>query len=419
MNVYGLVILLTLLLDYGLNLIADLCNLRALRPELPASFGGVYDADAYRQSQAYTRVQTRFRWAASMCTLVVTLLFWFTGGFNALDEVVRGWGRGPVWTGLAFIGLLILGRLLLSLPFSLYATFVIEGRFGFNRTTLMTFLTDMMKGLGLAVVLGGPLLAGVLAFLQYAGPGAWVYCWVATTLVLLGVQFIAPTWIMPLFNTFQPLEPGPLRQALLAYARRVNFPLQDVYVMDGSRRSSKSNAFFTGFGKHKRVALFDTLIAQLTHPELVAVLAHEIGHYKKKHLLHGLLLSIAHTGVVFFLLSVFLQHQGLFEAFYMQRPSVYAGLIFFGLLFRPLELLLSIGMHIFSRRHEYAADRFAVETFGQPEAMAQALQKLSVQNLSNLTPHPFYVFLHYSHPPLLARLQAIRQTAMRLSPEGV
>jgi STE24 endopeptidase len=419
MHIYGIIIVVTLLLEYGLNLVADILNLRALRPELPAAFRGVYEAEAYRQSQAYTRVRTQFSWLSSSCTLVVMVLFWFTGGFNALDQVVRGWGWGPVWTGLAYIGLLMLGRLLLSLPFSLYATFVIEERFGFNRTTPMTFLKDLVKGLALAVALGGPLLAGVLAFLQYAGPGAWIYCWAATTLFLLGVQFIAPTWIMPLFNTFQPLEPGPLREALLAYARRINFPLQDVYVMDGSRRSSKSNAFFTGFGKHKRVALFDTLIAQLTHPELVAVLAHEIGHYKKKHILHGLLLSIAHMGVVFFLLSIFLQHQGLFEAFYMQQPSVYAGLIFFGLLYMPLELLLSIGMHIFSRRHEYAADRFAVETFGHPEAMAQALQKLSVQNLSNLTPHPFYVFLHYSHPPIFERIQAIQRTAMRLSLEEV
>jgi STE24 endopeptidase len=283
----------------------------------------------------------------------------------------------------------------------------------------MTFLKDTVKGLGLAVVLGAPLLAGVLAFLQYAGPYAWLYCWVATTVFLLGVQCIAPTWIMPLFNTFQPLEPGPLREALLAYARQVNFPLQDVFVMDGSRRSSKSNAFFTGFGKHKRVALFDTLLAQLTHAELVAVLAHEIGHYKKKHIVQGLLLSIAHMGVVFFLLSVFIQHQGLFQAFYMEQTSVYAGVIFFGMLYTPLELLLSIGMHVFSRRREYQADRFAVETFGQPEAMAHALQKLSVQNLSNLTPHPFYVFLNYSHPPVLERIQAIRRTAMRLSLEGV
>jgi STE24 endopeptidase len=417
MNVYGIIILAALLVDFAVHLAADICNLRALRPVLPAAFEGVYDAKAYRRSQAYMRVQTQFAWVSSSCMLVVTLLFWFSGGFQVLDEVVRSWQWGPIATGLAYIGLLMLGRLLLALPFRMYATFVIEEHFGFNRTTPMTFVTDMVKGLGLAVILGGPLLAGVLAFLHYAGPYAWVYCWVATVLVMLGVQFIAPTWIMPLFNTFQPLQPGPLRDALLAYARGVDFPLQDVYVMDGSRRSSKSNAFFTGFGKHKRVALFDTLIAQLAPSELVAVLAHEIGHYKKHHIVQGLLLRIVHMGALFWLLSLFLRHQGLFAAFYVEQPSVYAGVVFFTLLYTPLELLLSIGMQIFSRRHEYAADRYAVETFGQPEAMAQALQKLSVQNLSNLTPHPFYVFLHYSHPPVLERIQAIRHTATRLTPK--
>lgn len=419
MNVYGIIILVTMLLDYVVHLVADIVNLRALRPELPAAFQGVYDAEVYRRSQAYTRAQTQFAWVSSSCLFGVTLLFWFTGGFQVLDQGVRSWQWGPIATGLAYIGLLMLGRMLLSVPFRVYATFVIEERFGFNRTTPLTFVKDMGKGLALAVILGGPLLAGVLAFLQSAGPYAWVYCWIATVLVMLGVQFVAPTWIMPLFNTFQPLEPGPLREALLAYARGVDFPLQDVYVMDGSRRSSKSNAFFTGFGKHKRVALFDTLIAQLTPPELVAVLAHEIGHYKKKHIVQGILLSIAHMGVMFLLLSFFLSHQGLFQAFYVEQPSIYAGVVFFTLLYTPFTLLLSIGMQVFSRRREYEADRYAVETFGQPEAMAHALQKLSVQNLSNLTPHPFYVFLHYSHPPVLARIQAIRHTATRLVPKAV
>jgi STE24 endopeptidase len=415
MNIYAIVILATLLLDYGLNLLADVLNLRALRPELPAAFQDVYDAEAYRKAQAYTRVQTQFGWVTATCTLAVTLGFWFAGGFQALDQFVRGWALGSVWTGLAYIGLLMLGRALLALPFSIYSTFVIEERFGFNRTQPATFVTDICKGLGLAVLLGGPLLAGVLAFLTYAGASAWLYCWSATSVFLLGLQFIAPTWIMPWFNTFQSLQPGALKEALLAYARGVNFPLQDVFVMDGSRRSSKSNAFFTGFGKHKRVALFDTLIEQLTPSELVAVLAHEIGHHKKKHIVQGLVLSILHMGVMFFLLAVFITHQGLFQAFYMQQPSVYAGLIFFGLLYTPLELVLSIGMHLFSRKHEYEADRFAVETLNDPEAMVGALQKLSVQNLSNLTPHPFHVFLNYSHPPLLERLRAIRSIAASLS----
>src|SRR6266508_4593925 len=198
-----------------------------------------------------TRVQTRFGILTSTCMLAVTLGFWFAGGFQWLDALVRSWHLGLLWTGLAYIGLLALGKGLLSLPFTLYDTFVIETRFGFNQMTLATFLTDLLKGLGLAVALGGPLLAGVMAFLAYAGPYAWVYCWLALTAFTLGLQWLAPTWIMPLFNTFTPLESGTLKDAILGYARTVNFAVEDVFVIDGSRRSSKSNAFFTGFGKHK------------------------------------------------------------------------------------------------------------------------------------------------------------------------
>lgn len=411
MNVYAVIILATLLLNYTLNLVADLLNLRALRSALPPEFVGVYDAEAYRKSQEYTRVQTRFGILTSTWMLAVTLAFWCAGGFQALDALVRSWHLGLIWTGLAYIGLLALGKALLDLPFEVYDTFVIEARFGFNKATPWTFIGDRLKGLGLAAGLGAPLLAGVLALLAYAGPYAWVYCWLATTAFTLGVQWLAPTWILPLFNTFTPLPPGELKEAILAYARGVNFPVEDVFVIDGSRRSSKSNAFFTGFGKHKRIALFDTLIAGHTVSELVAVLAHEIGHYKKRHILRTTVLSIGHLGVMCFLLSVFLSHDGLFQAFYVQQPSVYTGLVFFGMLYAPIELVLSIGMHIMSRRHEYEADRFAVETFAEPAALAQALKKLSVHNLSHLTPHPFYVFLHYSHPPMLQRLQAIEATA--------
>ncbi len=417
MNVYAVIILATLFLDYVLNLLADGLNLRALRPELPEAFEDVYDADAYRKSQAYTRVQTQFGWVTGTFSLVVILVFWVAGGFPALDHMVRGWALSPIWTGLVYIGFLMFGRTLLSVPFSIYSTFVLEERFGFNQTTPMTFISDMLKGFALTAVLGGPLLAGIIAFFTYAGPYAWLYCWIATTVFMLGVQFIAPTWILPLFNTFRSLEPGALKDALLAQARRVSFPLQDVFVMDGSRRSSKSNAFFTGFGKNKRIALFDTLIDQLTHAELVAVLAHEIGHYKKKHVVKGMIFSIVQMGVMFFLLAVFMTHEGLFQAFSMDQPSIYAGLIFFGLLYAPVELILSIGMNIFSRRHEYEADRFATATIDSSEAMAQSLQKLSLHNLSNLTPHPFYVFLNYSHPPVLERIQAIRRAAVGMSEE--
>jgi STE24 endopeptidase len=415
MNVYAVIVLSTLLLDYTINLLADFCNLRALRHELPAEFVDVYDAAAYRKSQEYTRVQTRFGILTSTCMLAVTLEFWFAGGFQALDALVRSWHLGLLWTGLAYIGLLVSLKGLLSLPFTLYDTFVIEARFGFNQTTLATFLADLLKGLGLAVALGGPLLAGVMAFFAYAGPYAWVYCWLAVTVFTLGLQWLAPTWIMPLFNTFIPLEPSVLKDAILGYARTVNFAVEDVFVIDGSRRSSKSNAFFTGFGKHKRIALFDTLIADHTVPELVAVLAHEIGHYKMKHILRSTVLSIVHMGVMFVLLSVFLSHVGMFQAFFVQQPSVYTGLICFGMLYAPLDLVLSIGMQIVSRRHEYEADRFAVDTCEEPAALVQALKKLSVHNLANLTSHPFYVFLHYSHPPMLQRVRAIQGAATRLA----
>lgn len=409
MNIYGIIILGTLLVSYVLDLVADLLNLTALAPDLPNEFQDVYDADAYQKSQTYERVTTRFGFITSTFGLALTLVFWFSGGFNWLDQLVRGWQLHAIIDGLLYVAILMFARMLLSLPFRVYSTFVIEERFGFNRTTPKTFILDILKSLGLSIVIGVPLLAGVLAFLQYAGTYAWLYCWIAVTLFTLILQFIAPTWIMPLFNKFTTLEEGELREQILSYAKSVKFPVKNVFVMDGSKRSSKSNAFFTGFGKHKRIALFDTLIEKHTVPELVAVLAHEIGHYKKKHVLKGMLFSIIHSGVMFYLLSIFLNHKGLFEAFYMRDMSIYAGLIFFGMLYSPIEVILSIFLQIYSRKNEYEADRFALETYKNPQAMIDGLKKLAKDNLSNLTPHPVYVFLNYSHPPMLQRIQAIRR----------
>ncbi len=408
MNIYALIILITLLFSYFLDLVTNLLNLRSLRGELPQEFEGIFDADEYRKSQEYTRVRTRFGLFTATVSLAATLIFWFAGGFNVIDLLVRNWLLNPIFTGLIYIGLLIALRSILGLPFSIYSTFVIEERFGFNKTTPKTFIMDILKGLALAIVLGGPLLIALLFFFDYAGAFAWMYCWVGTTLFTLFVQFIAPTWIMPLFNKFTPMEDGELRQSITDYAQKVKFPLRGIFVMDGSKRSTKSNAFFTGFGKNKRIALFDTLIQRHTVSELVSVLAHEIGHYKKKHILKGMVISILHMGIVFYLLSIFLSHSGLFDAFYMAHQSVYAGLIFFGMLFAPIELVLSVFMQIFSRRNEFAADRFAAETIGDAGPMIEALKKLSLHNLSNLRPHPLYVFLNYSHPPVLQRIEALR-----------
>jgi STE24 endopeptidase len=407
MNIIALIVLVTIVFDLILKGLADYLNLKMLRPDLPEPFQNVYDPEQYRKSQEYLRVNTRFGWITATFNVVLILTFWFGKGFPWLDQWVRSWNLGPIVSGLIYIGILALLKAILAIPFSIYDTFVIEERFGFNKTTWSTFVLDLLKGLALAILLGTPLLAGIVAFFEYAGANAWWYCWIAVTLYMLVVQFIAPTWIMPLFNKFIPLEAGELRSAILSYARSIKFPLENVYVMDGSRRSSKSNAFFTGFGKHKRIALFDNLINQHSVKELVAVLAHEMGHFKKKHILLSIILGILQMGLMLFLLSLFISYQGLFDAFYMQHTSVYAGLIFFAMLYSPLDFFISLLMQLVSRKNETEADRFAVKTTNDSQSMIDALKKLSAHNLTNLTPHPFYVFLNYSHPPVLERIKAI------------
>ena len=409
MNIYAIIILATIAIDFILDITSNYLNLKSLSKELPEEFDDVYDEDTYAKSQEYTKVRTKFGFLTGAFDLLVVLSVWFSGGFNWLDQIVRSWGFGELVTGLLYIGILILAKAILNLPFSIYSTFVIEERFGFNKTTPKTFVLDLLKGLGIGLLIGTPLLAGILWFFMYAGDLAWVYAWAAVTVFTLVMQYVAPTWIMPLFNKFTPLEEGELRSAIEDYADKVDFPLQGLYVIDGSRRSSKSNAFFTGFGKNKRVALYDTLIENHTVQELVAVLAHEIGHYKKNHIIKGMITSVAQTGVLFFLLSIFLNARGLYDAFYMEHMSVYAGLIFFGMLYAPIDMILSVFMQMISRKHEFEADAYAAETTGKPEDMVSTLKKLSKDNLSNLTPHSFYVFLNYSHPPVLQRIQAIRE----------
>jgi STE24 endopeptidase len=407
-NAYALLILAAILFQNALSLAADLLNLKALRPDLPAGFEGVYDAERYRRSQEYTRARTRFSFWPQAFDLALLLGFWFAGGFAWLDGWTRALGYGPIVTGLVYVGVLALAKVVLDLPFRYRSTFVIEERFGFNKSTRATFWADTAKMLALGAALGAPLLAAILWFFERAGASAWLLCWGVTALFTLFVQFIAPTWIFPLFNKFVPLEEGELRAAVLSYAQKVAFPLEGLFVIDGSRRSTKANAFFAGFGKRKRVALFDTLVARHPVDELVAVVAHEIGHYKKGHILRMLALAIVQAGVVFYLLSLFLQHDGLFAAFGVEQRSVHAGLIFFSLLYTPLELVLSLAMQAFSRKNEFEADAYARATTGNPERLVSALQRLSADTLTNLTPHPLYVALHHSHPPLVERVRALR-----------
>jgi len=408
MNFFAIIILIALIIEFALKLAGNLLNLKSLKLELPVGLQGIYKSEDYRKSQEYIRATTRFSLVESSFTLLLLLIFWFSGGFSWFNQIVTDWNLISIVSGLLYIGILLFAYSLLTLPFSIYSTFVIEERFGFNRTTPRTFVLDLVKGFVIALILGGLLLAGILALFQYVGNFAWLYCWIGVAIFSLAIQYIAPTWIMPLFNKFTPMEAGELKEAILRYTHSVNFPVKNVFVTDGSKRSNKSNAFFTGFGRNKRIALFDTLIAQHTIPEMVAVLAHEVGHYKKKHILQGTIISILHAGVIFFLLSLFINNTILYQAFGISHKPIYAGLLFFGLLYTPIELVLSILMQMVSRKHEYEADHFASNTISEPLHLINALKKLSATNLSNLAPHPFYVFLNYSHPPLLQRIQAIQ-----------
>lgn len=407
MNFIAAIVLIVLVFNFCLNLLADILNLKHLSPVLPEAFRDTYDTDRYAKSQEYLKVNTRFDWVVSAVNLLALICFWFLGGFNFLDQFARSFEKGPIVTGILFIALLLAFRSIINLPFGTFHTFVIEEKFGFNKTTWKTYILDRAKGIFLALIIGVPLLSGVLAFFEYAGTNAWWYCWVVVVLFGIIIRYVGPTWIMPLFNKFSPLEDGELKRALFSLAERIEFPLKNVFLMDGSRRSSKSNAFFTGFGRNKRIVLFDTLVEKTTVPELVAVLGHEMGHYKLRHIWMNTIIGILHSGVLFFLLSIFISLPPLFEAFFMDSASVYGGMIFFGMLYSPVEILLGLLMQEYSRRNEYQADRFAVDKTRNPHALASALKKLSVQNLSNLTPHPFYVVLNYSHPPILKRIEAI------------
>ncbi len=404
-----IIIVLILVLRFVVDLVADLLNMNRISEDLPDEFTEWYDPEQYTKSQRYLRETTRFGILTDTLQISVTLVFILAGGFNGLDRLVRIADQGPIATGLFFMGALLAAGQLLGLPFSIYSTFVIEEQYGFNRTTRRTFILDLLKGVALSLVLGAPILALILWFFGTAGSAAWLLCWGAVTAIQIVLLFVAPYIIMPLFNKFSPLEEGDLRTTVETYAQEQAFTMRGVYTMDGSRRSAKSNAFFTGFGKSRRIVLFDTLIKAHPVPELLAIIAHEMGHYKKRHILKAIGRGIATMGLTFFLLSRCIENQHLFDAFSMQHFSIYASLVFFGFLYTPISMVLGFIEALISRRHEYEADAFAVETVGTSSALIDGLKRLTVENLGNLTPHPFKVWLNYSHPPILERIRAIRK----------
>jgi len=407
MNGYLIFILALLVFNWLLSLIVEMLNVRNLSTDIPEEFHGIYDDEKYAKSQRYLKDNTRFGQIQAAIMLPLTIAFILLGGFSWINNIAQATSDHMILQGLVFGGILMLFSQIVSLPFSIYDTFVIEEKYGFNKTTAKTFIVDILKGLLLAVLLGAPIFALVL-WIFSAVANAWLWAWGALSAIQLFVMFIAPVVILPLFNKFTPLEEGNLRSAIEKFAEGQKYTLSGIFKIDGSKRSTKSNAYFTGFGKTKRIALFDTLIENHSTEELIGVLAHEIGHDKRGHIKKGIIISLASSLLMLFILSLFITKGGLYAAFGIEGTPLYAGLIFFGFLYAPISMILGLLGTILSRKHEFEADAFAAETTKAPGKMINALKKLSVDNLSNLTPHPLKVFLEYSHPPVLERIKALR-----------
>ncbi len=407
-NFFFYLILGILVFDFLLERWLEYLNTRAWSPELPKVLAGIYDAEKYRLSQEYYLANLRFGVISSSFSFLLMVIMILSGGFAYVDALVRQVSSNEIVTALLFFGVLGLGYDLLTLPFQWYDTFVIEERFGFNKTTPRTFILDKLKGWLVVALLGGLLLAAVVWFYQLTGKHFWLWAWGLFALFTLFLTMFYSSLIVPLFNKQTPLEEGLLKEKIKALCEKAGFVLQNVYVIDGSRRSTKANAYFSGLGRKKRIVLYDTLIHDLSPGEITAVLAHEIGHYKKKHTLTGLILSVLETGLILWLLSLFVDNAALSAALGASQPSFHLGLIAFALIFSPVSTLLGLATGILSRKNEFAADAFAAE-YSEADQLSSALIRLSVKNLSNLTPHPLYVFFHYSHPPLLERLKALEK----------
>lgn len=398
------VIIGILILSYLIDQTLDYINARHFSDPVPEELNDVFDAEEYRKSQEYKKVRYRFGILTATVSLAITLLFFFFDGFAWVDWIARSVSGNEIIISLIFFGIIMFGSDILMTPFSYYSTFVIEEKFGFNKTTKKTFILDKIKGWLMTAILGGVILAIIIWFYQWAGKDFWLYGWAIVAGFSILLNFFYARLIVPLFNKQTPLEEGNLRNAIEQYAGKTGFHLDKIFVIDGSKRSTKANAYFSGFGREKRVTLYDTLISDLKEDEIVAVLAHEVGHYKKHHILINMIVTVLLTGFTFWLLSLFIGNPLLSEALNVSQPSFHIGLIAFGILYSPISGITGFVMNYMSRRFEYQADNFAKETYaGEP--LISALKKLSKTSLSNLTPHPLYVWAHYSHPTLLQRVR--------------
>ncbi|MAP53398.1 M48 family metallopeptidase [Altibacter sp.] len=397
-----------LVLTFGIDTILDYLNAKHFNDPVPEELEDVYDEPTYRKSQKYKSEKYRFGLLSGTFTLLLTLSFFFLDGFAWVDSWARSFSENSIVVALIFFGSILFASDLVSLPFSYYNTFVIEEKYGFNKTTLSTFFLDKLKGWVMLAILGGSLLAAIIWFYETTGPNFWIYAWAIVTVVTILMNLFYARLIVPIFNKQTPLEPGALRTKIEAYAQTVGFQLEKIFIIDGSKRSTKANAYFSGFGTEKRVTLYDTLLKDLDEEEIVAVLAHEVGHYKRNHIIINLVISILTTGFTFWLLSLLVDSAVLSKALSVATPSFHIGLIAFGVLYSPISEVIGLVLNYISRKFEFQADNYAKATY-KYKPLISGLKKLSRNNLSNLTPHPAYVFAHYSHPPLLQRFQNLKR----------
>lgn len=406
-NTLFYIIITIIVINFIIDKVLDALNAKHYNDELTKELKDVYDEDAYKKSQAYKARNYKFGIYSSIFSLLLTLGFLIFDGFEFVDNIARSNSDNSVVIGLLFFGIIMIGSDIISTPFAYYKTFVIEEEFGFNKTSKTTFILDKLKGLLMTIILGGGILALIIWFYQLTGNQFWLYAWGLVTIFTLFMNMFYSRLIVPLFNKQTPLEDGDLRTKISEYANSVGFNLSKIFVIDGSKRSTKANAYFSGFGREKRVTLFDTLINDLEEEEVVAVLAHEVGHYKRKHIVFNLVTSVGLTGLMLFILSIFISNPLLSQAIGVETSSFHVGLIAFGLLYSPISEITGLIMNYVSRQFEYQADDYAKNTY-KAEPLISSLKKLSKNSLSNLTPHKAYVFMHYSHPTLLDRIQNLK-----------
>ena len=401
-----ILILIITFVSYVFDQLLDFINLKSQRMDIPKEIESFYQKEKYLKSLAYNRERTKFSFLTSAFGFLLSASMLLFGGFGWLDSLLRTYIENEILLALAFFGGLMLASDILTIPFQWYNIFVIEEKYGFNKTTIKTFITDKLKGYALGAIVGGGLLSLMIYLVMAIGPSFWIWFSIIAAVFILFINMFYTSLILPLFNKLTPLQDGELKAAIETFSRKVNFPLDNIFIIDGSKRSKKANAFFSGIGRKKKIVLYDTLIANHTTEELVAVLAHEVGHFKKKHIVWGYVLSVLQIAFTLFVLSLMILNENLSLALGGSQLAIHLNLLAFGILFSPISGITGLLMNIYSRKNEFEADAFAKETF-DGRALINALKRLSVDSLSNLYPHPWYVFFHYSHPPLLKRLDAL------------